>query len=296
MTATTASTHVDAHLAGLLEAEVATWDAEGVAVVLVGLDGPMASSGDISRRLRWASVTKILSALAVLDVVADDLLDLDEPAGPPGSTVRHLLGHTSGLAFGDDRVVAVPGVRRTYSNTGIDVVTELARTRAGEPDAAALIGRRVLLPLRMSRTSIDGPAAYGAVGPARDLARLAHELLEPHVLPGAVTAAIEPSFPGLAGLLPGFGRQAPNDWGLGIELRGTKSPHWMPASAPATAFGHFGQSGSFLWVDREAGLSAVSVSATPFGEWAAQAWPASGQVWRGAWVSGTQYDDEGAHR
>ena len=42
----------------------------------------------------------------------------------------------------------------------------------------------------------------------------------------------------------------------------------------ATTFGHFGQSGSFLWVDPDAGLACASLADRPFGEWAAQAWPA----------------------
>ena len=59
----------------------------------------------------------------------------------------------------------------------------------------------------------------------------------------------------LAGVLPGYGRQTPNDWGLGCEIRDHKSPHWTaPENSPET-FGHFGQSGSFLWVDRAAGLA-----------------------------------------
>ena len=62
-------------------------------------------------------------------------------------------------------------------------------------------------------------------------------------------------FPGLDGVVPGFGRQDPNDWGLGFELRSTKAPHWTaPGNDPGT-FGHFGRSGCFLWVDPAARLA-----------------------------------------
>ena len=81
-------------------------------------------------------------------------------------------------------------------------------------------------------------------------------------------------FPGLAGVLPGFRRFDPCDWGLGVEIRGDKRPHWTgTANAPST-FGHFGQSGSFLWVDPVAGVLCAGLSDRPFGLWAARAWPA----------------------
>ena len=51
----------------------------------------MKTAGPAAQPFRWASVTKLLVALAALDAVQRGLLDLDEPAGPPGSTVRHLL-------------------------------------------------------------------------------------------------------------------------------------------------------------------------------------------------------------
>ena len=50
----------------------------------------------------------------------------------------------------------------------------------------------------------------------------------------------------------------------------------MPAlTAPRElpGYGHFGQSGSFLWVDREAKLACLSLCDTAFGPWAAQVWP-----------------------
>jgi CubicO group peptidase (beta-lactamase class C family) len=80
-------------------------------------------------------------------------------------------------------------------------------------------------------------------------------------------------FPGLVGVLPGFGRQEPNDWGLGFELRDAKSPHWTGARNSARTFGHFGRSGTFLWVDPEARLALGVLTDLDFGDWAAEAWP-----------------------
>jgi CubicO group peptidase (beta-lactamase class C family) len=81
------------------------------------------------------------------------------------------------------------------------------------------------------------------------------------------------AYPGLDGVLPGYGRQSPNDWGLGCEIRGTKDPHWTAAANSPPTFGHFGQSGSFLWVDPDAGVACASLADTPFGPWAVAAWP-----------------------
>jgi CubicO group peptidase (beta-lactamase class C family) len=74
-------------------------------------------------------------------------------------------------------------------------------------------------------------------------------------------------------VLPGFGRQQDNDWGLGCEIRDHKSPHWTSPDNSERTFGHFGQSGSFLWVDPAADLACVSLADTAFGPWAADVWP-----------------------
>jgi CubicO group peptidase (beta-lactamase class C family) len=83
-------------------------------------------------------------------------------------------------------------------------------------------------------------------------------------------------FPGLAGLVPGVGRFDPCDWGLGFELHDGKRPHWMGDRRSATAFGHFGATGCFLWVDPDAALAAAAVTDRSFddGKWAMSTWPA----------------------
>jgi CubicO group peptidase (beta-lactamase class C family) len=139
---------------------------------------------------------------------------------------------------------------------------------------------RVLSLLELSDTSLVGPPAHGARGSIEDLATLAWELLRPRLLmPEVVRLASTPAFPGLPGVLPGFGKQQHNEWGLGCEIRDHKSPHWTAAENSPETFGHFGQSGSFVWVDRAADLACVSLCDTPFGPWAAQVWPRlSGRV------------------
>ena len=66
-------------------------------------------------------------------------------------------------------------------------------------------------------------------------------------------------------MVPGYGKQQDNCWGLGVEIRGNKSPHWTGTGNSEQTFGHFGQSGSFIWVDPVAERQAVFLGAKPFG-------------------------------
>jgi CubicO group peptidase (beta-lactamase class C family) len=121
---------------------------------------------------------------------------------------------------------------------------------------------------------LDGSAGSGVVGTLADLLELARELRAPQrVAPETMDEAATVQFPGLDGVLPGFGRQKPNDWGLGLELRDGKSPHWTGARNSPRTFGHFGRSGTFLWVDPDADVALACLTDRPFGDWAAEAWP-----------------------
>src|SRR4051812_23022304 len=81
--------------------DVDTWGSPSVAVAVVDRAGLVAQRGTVDRTLPWASVTKPLTAATVLVAVDRGLVRLEEPAGPPGSTVRHLLAHASGLGPDD---------------------------------------------------------------------------------------------------------------------------------------------------------------------------------------------------
>lgn len=234
---------------------------------------PILTVGKPFRYFPWASVTKIAVSLSVMIAVQEGDLSLDEPGGPPGSTLRHLLSHTSGLAFDTSAVLARPERRRIYSNRNIELAADLAQKATHTPFPEWL-EESVLMPLEMSGAWLEGSPAYGISGTIDDLSALGRELLEPTLLkPEWDRAYTSPVFPGLTGVLPGFGRQADNLWGLGVEIRGQKSPHWTgPGSDPAT-FGHFGQSGSFLWVDRSRGICAAFLGEKPFSKLHASVWP-----------------------
>jgi CubicO group peptidase (beta-lactamase class C family) len=249
------------------------WEAGAVALAVVDPNGPVAVRGPLDAPRPWASVTKLLTASVVLVAVERGLLGLDEPAGPPGSTVRHLLAHASGLAFDEPSVIAQPGRIRIYSNAAFDLLASLAATRAGRP-FASLLREWILDPLGMNGTRLVDRPSQGLTGPMTDLAAFASELLRPRVVPAtALAAATTVAFPGLHGVLPGVGRFDPLDWGLGFELRDGKTPHWTGTRNSPGTFGHFGASGAFLWVDPDAGLGLACLPERPFGPWALGVWP-----------------------
>ncbi|OEV12150.1 serine hydrolase domain-containing protein [Streptomyces nanshensis] len=249
------------------------WPVPNAAAVVVSRTGGTAAHGNTGRRFPLASVTKPLSAYAVLIAVEEGAVELDDPAGPEGSTVRHLLAHTSGLAFDEDRPMAEPGTRRLYSNAGFEALGDhLAKVT--EIPFPQYLYEAVLQPLGMESTELPGSPAKDGVSTADDLARFAAELLAPRLLSSAtLDEATSVAFPGLKGVLPGYGSQSPNDWGLGFEIRDGKSPHWTGSSSSPRTYGHFGQSGTFLWVDPEVGAACVALTDRDFGQWAVDAWP-----------------------
>jgi CubicO group peptidase (beta-lactamase class C family) len=252
---------------------VLDWPVDHVAAVVVDTDGAvLADAGDTGHEFGLASVTKLLSAYAVLVAVEEGAVDWDDAAGPDGATVRHLAAHTSGLAFDTDEVKAAPGERRIYSNTGFAVLGDTVAGATGI-GFADYLHQAVCEPLGMTRTRLEGAPGAGAVSTAADLTLFAAELQAPKLLdPRTVAEATTVAYPGLDGLLPGYGRQRPNDWGLGFEIRDGKSPHWTGEHSSPRTFGHFGQSGTFLWVDPDVRAAAVVLTDRDFGPWAAEVW------------------------
>lgn len=253
---------------------IETWPVPTAAAAVVRADGTVAGThGPEGHRFALASVTKLLTAYAALVALEEGAVELDEPAGPAGSTVRHLLAHTSGLAFDEHRTMAEPGTRRLYSNAGFETLADHL-TKATEIPFPGYLREAVLDPLGMPDTDLPGSPAKDGGSTLTDLTRFAAELQSPRLLDRTtVDAATSVAFPGLSGVLPGYGHQKPNDWGLGFEIRGSKSPHWTGADSSPRTFGHFGQSGTFLWVDPEAGAAAVALTDRAFGPWAAEVWP-----------------------
>ena len=253
--------------------QVDGWHADHAAAAAFGPGGVVAARGDPAHLFRWASVTKLITAMTVLMAAERGLLSLDEAAGPPGATVRHLLAHTSGLPFEGHGVLAQPGRRRTYSNPGFDLLGELVADRAARP-FDSVVAEWVLQPLGMLATALIERPSQGLQGPLPDLAAFGHELLSPTLVSsGTLAAATSVAFPGLPGVVPGVGRYDPCDWGLGFELHDAKAAHWMGVRNSPSTFGHFGGTGTFLWIDPAAELGLAVLTDRDFGSWALEAWP-----------------------
>ena len=256
---------------------IADWPVPTASAAVIGRSGVLAAYGDGTREYRLASVTKPLVARAAQVAVEEGVVDLDSPAGPPGATVRHLLSHASGYSMHSAQTLAEPGTRRVYSNFGFGVLAETIEAQSGI-DFGRYLSEAVFEPLGMTASRLDGGAAaagFGGISTVDDLVFFAADLLAPRTVSAQLHAeAISVQFPGLTGVLPGFGVQRPNDWGLGFEIRDDKSPHWTGTRNSPRTFGHFGQTGTFLWVDPARELSLVVLTARDFDEWAKPLWPA----------------------
>ncbi|MDI3385190.1 serine hydrolase domain-containing protein [Streptomyces sp. B-S-A8] len=138
-----------------------------------------------STRVPVASLSKAMTALAVMQLVEDELVDLDRPvrrylpeftlADPRAEkiTVRHLLTQTSGMAdstypdltraqphtlkeavaaMRNARLATAPGARHSYHNPNYFVAARLVEVVDGRP-FAEYMAEEIFRPLHMTRTS-----------------------------------------------------------------------------------------------------------------------------------------------
>ena len=254
---------------------VSSWPVATAAAATVRFDGTVDTIGPTSHIFHLASVGKVVATWAILVAVEDGTFALDTPLGQPGCTLRHLLSHAGGYPFEGDAPILGPERRRIYSNAGIDLAVAAIVERTGIAFEDYL-GEAVLQPLAMHSTELRGLASNGLWGNVDDLRRFLAELISPTLLSGATVAeATTIQFPTLAGRLPGMGIYEPCPWGLGVEIKGDKAPHWMGTTNSPAAFGHFGGSGTMMWVDPVAGTSLVALTDRRFDAWA----PTALRVW-----------------
>ena len=164
-------------------------------VGLADIEGARPVTADTSFRI--ASMTKNMTALALLVLRDRGRLRLDAPlaeyvpqftaVGLPtrdsrAVTVRELISHVAGFVTDDpwgDRVLGMtpaeldglmaegrlfarpPGLAFEYSNLGYALLGRVLTNVSGEP-YQSFIGRTILAPLGMARTTFDAPAAAGA--------------------------------------------------------------------------------------------------------------------------------------
>ena len=122
----------------------------------------------------------------------------------------------------------------------------------------------VLGPLGMAGTVLDaerrsGGAAAGLSGPLVDLLALARELAVPTLVSAEThEQAVSVQFAGLGGVLPATSGSIRVTGASAWRSAAASSPTGpVPRNSPST-FGHFGRSGSFVWVDPDGRRSSAA--------------------------------------
>lgn len=249
---------------------VATWPVDHVAAAVVH-DGGADAIGDTERVHRLASLAKPITAWAVMVAVEEGVVALDAPLAhvmaPDGATMRHLLAHAAGFGFDGDAMRTEIERRRVYSNTGIERATDELAAAAGL-DFPTYLAEAVLQPLGMEHTELRGSPAHGIWSTLDDMVRFVDEMRSPRLLAAETWDEVtRPQFPDLAGTVPGVGRFDPCPWGLGVEIKGAKTPHWTGRANSPVTFGHFGGAGTMMWVDPLVRTGVVALTDRPFDDW-----------------------------
>jgi CubicO group peptidase (beta-lactamase class C family) len=257
--------------------DLAAWPVPHVAAAVIsGTPEPpqmIAAHGETERSFRLASISKMVTTYAILVAIEEGVVDLDSPVtiAPRGATLRHLLSHTAGYPFEGGTPVDAVGASRIYSNTGIEVAAQWLVLNS-EIEFGEYLYEAVLSPLEMTSSVFMGSPAHGLDSTVTDLAKFASELLSPRLVsPTTLAEATKTQYPHLDGIVPGMGRYTPCPWGLGMEIAGTKTPHWMGRERSPATFGHFGGAGTMMWVDPEARISFIALTDLSFDRWAATA-------------------------
>lgn len=232
----------------------------------------VATAGDHNRIFELASVTKLLSAYSFMVAVEEGVFDLDTVITEQGATVRHLLSHAGGVGFREEDPRKPVGTRRIYSSYGFELLGDrlVSETQMG---LGEYFTAAVFEPLGMVNTTLWGSPGHEARSTVADLRRFVAEIMAPTLLdPVTVAEMWTPQYPELNGIVPGYGMFKPCPWGLGFEIKGAKTPHWTGTQLPSNTVGHFGQSGTFVWVHPPTRRGAIVLTDRAFGEWAKPAW------------------------
>jgi len=251
--------------------QIDTWPVQHASAGVISSNGSQITQGDSGRVYRLASLSKPLTAWACLIAVEEGSVGLDDPIGTAGATLRHCLSHAAGYGFDSVEPITPIERRRIYSNTGIERAADHVATRTGLAFATYL-HEAIFEPLAMTSSRLDGSPAHQIFSSLNDMLIFASEVLCPALI-SAETAndALSIQFPSLAGMVPGVGSFTPNPWGLGFEIHGHKFPHWMGTTNSPSAVGHFGGSGTMMWIDRTFDIALVALTDRDFDQWSGEA-------------------------
>ena len=84
-----------------------------------------------------------------LVAVEEGIVELDQPVGQPGCTLRHLLAHAGGYPFDGDDPIARPEATRMYSNTGFELAARRRRDARPPSPSPTTSHEAVFVPLGM---------------------------------------------------------------------------------------------------------------------------------------------------
>ena len=199
-------------------------------------------------------------------------------------------------SYREVRPVVPPRTQRIYSNAGYALAADALEQATGM-DYRTYVTESVLIPLEMEQTTFGvdvhdeavvsvkepgllghdqqlfngtrfrylGLPQSGAFGTASDYLQLLQMTLrhgrlssDRHLLAPETAALLSTNQAGsLAGGVGDFMEWERCDWGAGFELRSDKTPHWTGTALSATAFPHFGASGTLAFADPATGTAAV---------------------------------------
>ena len=252
------------------------WPVPHVSAAVVRGGEVAVTTGDGARVQRLASISKPMTAWAILVAVEEGVVSLDDPVGQPGCTLRHLLAHAGGYPFEGEEPISPPERTRIYSNSGFSLAARAVEA-ATDMTFADYLHEALFAPLGMTSSVLRGSAAAGIRSNLVDTCRFVAEVMRPTLIHSSTAAdALRTHYPTLAGIVPGVGRYAQCPWGLGFEVRGVKDPHWTGTDNSPRTVGHFGGSGTMFWIDPDVDLALVALADRDFDEWAdvaLQVWP-----------------------
>ena len=260
----------DSSLSSIL-ATIDEWPVPHAATAVVHHGTVIATHGDTDRVFRLASISKVITSWTCLIAVEEGSVSLDDAVGPPGATLRHCLAHAAGYGFDTSTPIMGVGKRRIYSNTGIEMAANHVAERTGMM-FGDYMNEAIFEPLAMHDTSLKASPAYAVFSTIHDMSLFMTELMRPTLISSATAhEATTIQYPELGGVIPGLGSYKPNPWGLGIEIRDHKQPHWTGSLNSPQTFGHFGGSGTMMWIDPRINTGLIALTDLDFDKWPSEA-------------------------
>ncbi|MFN8015466.1 MAG: serine hydrolase domain-containing protein [Acidimicrobiia bacterium] len=250
------------------------------AIAVIDPHGKQTVYGLAKEKYRFASVTKVLSTLVFAELVESGFISFDTLIKDNYFTkgdvcLKDLLSHSSGIRPEYEEPIE-PLTKRIYTNESFELSEKyiFSSTKYLEGYSISSIFEEGLKIHLNAAIKFSGSSAYGAEGTFEDLLALLNEIRSPTYISETTFNFLTTTYAdGLPGILPGFGQYENNSFGIGFEVKGNKANHWMGDFASQKSYGHFGQSGAFIFHDPINMVSIALVSNKDFGPWAKTEYP-----------------------